>query len=130
MAIPRGIRNNNPGNIRRTSDQWVGLKQPQTDTEFFQFTEALYGIRAIARILDNYGRRGIVTVANIIQTWAPSTENKTDTYIDYIAKKTGLGPQRVVTRSQYPELIAAMISFENGINPYSRAKIIEGIGLA
>jgi hypothetical protein len=34
---PRGIRNNNPGNLRRNSDPWQGLAERQGDVEFFTF---------------------------------------------------------------------------------------------
>ena len=44
---PRGIRNNNPGNIRRNGDPWQGLAKDQTDREFFTFQSAVYGIRAL-----------------------------------------------------------------------------------
>lgn len=50
MSIkPRGIRNNNPGNIRRNGDPWQGLAETQGDKEFFTFTTPVYGIRALAR---------------------------------------------------------------------------------
>ena len=32
--LPRGIRNNNPLNIRRSKDQWQGLRAQQTDASF------------------------------------------------------------------------------------------------
>lgn len=44
---PRGLRNNNPGNIRTTKDRWQGLRPQQTDPAFFQFTEMRYGYRAL-----------------------------------------------------------------------------------
>ena len=31
--LPRGIRNNNPLNIRRSKDQWQGLRAQQTDAQ-------------------------------------------------------------------------------------------------
>ena len=51
---PRGIRNNNPGNIRRNGDPWQGLAKEQNDREFFTFKSAVYGIRALARLLITY----------------------------------------------------------------------------
>jgi seryl-tRNA synthetase len=52
---PRGIRNNNPGNIRRNGDPWQGLAERQGDVEFFTFkTIPIYGIRALARTLIAY----------------------------------------------------------------------------
>ena len=31
MSLPRGLRNNNPGNIRITKDKWQGLREKQED---------------------------------------------------------------------------------------------------
>ena len=55
-AIPRGIRNNNPGNIRWSNDQWKGLipKDQASDKAFCVFRSPEYGIRAMARILRKY----------------------------------------------------------------------------
>ena len=47
MATPRGLRNNNPGNLRLSGDRWKGLRPVQTDKEFFQFTDMRYGYRAM-----------------------------------------------------------------------------------
>ena len=33
-AATRGIRNHNPGNLRRSADPWQGLAPEQTDKEF------------------------------------------------------------------------------------------------
>ena len=44
-TLPRGIRNHNPGNIRRSQDPWQGLASAQNDPEFFIFQSAIYGIR-------------------------------------------------------------------------------------
>ena len=63
---PRGIRNNNPGNIR-WGDNWKGLvpEDKRTDRSFCQFIDVKYGIRAIARILLNYrNREGMKRVGN------------------------------------------------------------------
>lgn len=81
-GLSRGLRNCNPGNIRRTKDRWLGLRPVQADPDFFQFTEMRWGYRALMRILQNYRRRhGCRTVADFIRRWAPSTENDTAAYI-------------------------------------------------
>ena len=50
--LPRGIRNNNPLNIRRTAkDQWKGLRAQQTDASFCQFERMEYGWRAAFYLL-------------------------------------------------------------------------------
>ena len=54
MALPRGLRNCNPGNLRRTADKWQGLSAQQTDKEFFQFREMKWGYRALIKTLLMY----------------------------------------------------------------------------
>lgn len=66
--IPRGIRNNNFGNIRITKDKWQGLREKQEDKSFFQFKEPKWGYRALIRTLQNYHKRhGCKTIADFIK---------------------------------------------------------------
>ena len=46
MSLPRGLRNNNPGNIRNSSTVWVGEITPSKDKSFKQFKSMAYGYRA------------------------------------------------------------------------------------
>lgn len=90
--IPRGLRNNNPGNIRITKDKWQGLRTEQTDGSFFQFIAPMWGYRALMRTLQNYRRRhDCQTIADFIRRWAPENENNTSGYI-----------KRVCTEMQVP----------------------------
>ncbi len=52
--IPRGIRNCNPLNIRRSKDQWQGLLPVQNDKSFYQFKAMEWGYRAAFRLLRTY----------------------------------------------------------------------------
>ena len=62
---PRGIRLNNPGNIEY-GESWRGMAADQKDPRFVTFTEPVYGIRALAKLLLNYQRKhGIRTVDGI-----------------------------------------------------------------
>lgn len=130
-SIPLGIRNNNPGNIE-LGDDWQGMRVPQTHPRFIQFIEPEYGIRAMTRIIDNYKKRGIKTIAQIINTWAPPVENNTESYINSVTKKTGWPsfyiPEKA--RGDYLPLIQAIIHHENGRQPYADATIVKGIGMA
>jgi len=93
----RGVRNHNPGNIRRSSDPWQGLAAEQTDPAFFQFISAAYGIRALVKTLITYqDKHGLQTVAEIISRWAPSSENNTGSYISAVrtSLRTALGGWR------------------------------------
>jgi hypothetical protein len=129
--LPRGLRNNNPGNIRRTADKWLGLQPVQNDADFFQFTDPVYGIRAMSRILSKYQARGLTTVEEIISTWAPSSENNTTAYVNYIAQALGVLPWEPINLQEHkPQLIAAIIRYENGINPYDASTIQDGIRLS
>ncbi len=131
MAIPRGIRNKNPGNIRH-GDNWEGMKANQSDDAFVQFTDAKYGIRAMVKVLRSYRNRGIVTLERIISVWAPTNENNTEAYIKSVMKATGWQRSHVVVEMEgdYLTLIPAIIKHENGINPYSTDTLKEGYALA
>ncbi|CAL9980901.1 endolysin [Vibrio phage D526] len=129
----RGLRNNNPGNIRRTPDKWRGLSVTQTDSAFFQFTDAKYGIRAMAKLLKNYQTRyGLRTVKDIINRWAPPVENNTSSYVSHVAKVLGVGVTESIDLNNtetLTKLVKAVIKHENGINPYSDATIADSIAL-
>jgi hypothetical protein len=132
-SLPRGIRNNNPGNIRKSGDAWQGLADIQPDTEFFSFADPVYGIRALAKILRNYrDRYGLNTVQGIINRWAPPVENNTGAYVRMVASKVGVAPTEPLTwdAGQMRRLVSAIIQHENGQNPYSMATITDGISRA
>ena len=81
----RGIRNNNPGNLRR-SDGWQGLAPVQDDPDFCTFSEMHWGCRALLNTLRTYvEKRGCSTIRQIISRWAPPTENNTSSYVLHVA---------------------------------------------
>ena len=117
---PRGIRNCNPGNIRRTTDNWQGLRSKQTDPDFFQFEAMKWGYRALIRTLRNYRRKhGCQTVADFIRRWAPATENDTTAYITAVCRKmqvpTTFVPD-VDEQGTMCALAAAISEVENGVS--------------
>jgi len=123
---PRGIRNNNPGNIEYSAaNDWQG--QTGSDGRYAVFADPVWGIRAMGKVLDSYGRRGVDTVAEIVATWAPESENPTGNYIATVEELTGLTAASRITRADYPALVEAMIYFENGEQPYSRGLILDGM---
>lgn len=117
--IPRGIRNCNPGNIRITEDKWKGLREVQTDGEFFQFVSMAYGYRALIRTLQNYRKlHGCWTIGDFIRRWAPAVENNTTAYIKVVCEKMGVPPAYVpnVEDKVTMCMMAAAISYvENGV---------------
>ena len=114
----RGIRNCNPGNLRKSKDNWRGLRKEQTDKEFFQFVTPEYGYRAMIITIRNYNRRyGLNTVSKIINRYAPPVENHTDNYINYVAKQMGVDPNEVIDtehKETMIEMVCAMSFVENG----------------
>ena len=96
VKLPRGIRNNNPLNIRKSGDKWQGLKTLQEDKEFFQFETIEWGWRAAFVILCKtyYGKYKLKTIRDIVTRWAPPKENNTPAYIRHVSDYTGIGPDR------------------------------------
>ena len=92
--IARGIRNNNPLNIRRSKDKWQGLKALQTDPQFCQFETMAYGWRAAFVMLTRtyYHTYRLYTIRAIINRWAPPNENNTAAYIRNVSRLTGIDP--------------------------------------
>ena len=127
--MKRGIRNNNPLNIRHSTDRWQGARIEQTDKEFVQFTSMAYGYRAAWKILESYWKlfheNGLpYNVTTIISRWAPLTEDDTHNYIRTVLKLTSLGgkenlpqPSRGVDTERLDKLLQAMTTMECGI-PY------------
>ena len=142
--MTRGIRNNNPLNIRRSADRWEGAAMTQTDKEFVQFESMAYGYRAAWKTLESYwhhfhATRQPYTPATIISRWAPPSENDTQNYIRTVLRLSGLGgnenlpqPSRGVDIPRLERLLTAMTTMECGI-PYSAvdtASIRQGFDLA
>jgi hypothetical protein len=135
-TTPRGIRNNNPGNIERNArDKWQGLAPKQTDRRFCQFTDAVYGIRAIARILITYqDKYRVNTLLAAIKKWAPAPENNPVKYAQFIAAQGGLDTGNAIDFHRYEfmkPIVLGIIKYENdGQQPYTPAQIDKGLALA
>lgn len=115
--IPRGIRNNNPLNIR-IGNVWLGEVLDPTDPDFEQFTSMTYGVRAgfvlIRRYIRHYHR---TTVPQVIAAWAPSKENNTTAYVDRVCQLSGIQPDEQLKyedMNQMIRLVDAMIVVECG----------------
>lgn len=130
--IPRGIRNNNPLNIR-VGNVWLGEVKNPTDPHFEQFNSMEYGLRAgfvlLRRYIRHYKR---LTIEDIISSWAPSNENNTKAYIATVVKVTGIPSNRILHYSDKEtmcKLVDAMCFVENGKH-VSMEKITKGYELA
>lgn len=137
MTKPRGIRNNNPGNIDfNPRNEWLGQSgiEDGAGARFATFSSAVYGIRAIARLLITYQERHkLLTVYQILNRYAPAKENDTGSYINAVATKLGVSQHdRISVRNKDVmfDLVSAIIKHENGIQPYSDTVINEALKLA
>ena len=131
--LPRGIRNNNPLNIRRSKDQWKGLAEAQTDRAFVQFKSLEYGWRAAFYLLTRtyYHKYRLYTIRTIIRRWAPSNENDTNAYIANVSKLTGIDPDEPIgipseSPTRWIALGVAMAIQENGSNSLDYFAMLRG----
>lgn len=86
--MSRGLRNNNPGNIRNSSTVWIGEVTPSKDKSFKQFKSMAYGYRATIKLLQNYRKiHNCQTVSDFIKRWAPPSENNTSGYISRVCSE-------------------------------------------
>ena len=121
--LPRGLRNCNPLNIRRSKDQWKGLLKEQNDKSFYQFKTMEWGYRAAFRLLRTYRvKYHRTTVRTIIERWAPPNENATQAYIDRVCKEMDAPPHFILNIGSLEdddtywacEFVRAMALVENG----------------
>lgn len=144
-SLPRGIRNNNPGNVLRSRTAWQGEKpfEPGDDIEFEVFTTPAFGIRAMAVTLLTYQRtHKLMTVAGIIHRWCPPVHRFPDgstkpqdtrAYIASVARALGVTAEANIDLRQpalMRPMLAAIIRKENGQQPYTDAVLDEGMRLA
>lgn len=117
--MSRGLRNHNPGNIRRAICRFRGEVIPSTDPAFKQFESAEWGYRAVFVVLRTYYRKhGLRTLSEMIARWAPPSENNTAAYIRRVCALTGLAPADTIDptdRSTMIPLVAAISEVENGV---------------
>lgn len=129
--LPKGIRNNNPGNIE-LGDPWQGLVPAgeQTDPRFCQFVKPVDGIRAIARTLITYQDKRLASdgskidsILEVIERWAPPEDNNpTAAYANGIARLIdGVDAEdEVIDMQNYYHLrpiVEGIIRHENGKGP-------------
>lgn len=136
---PRSWRNRNPGNVRPVPppDKWLG--QVGVDNApggpFSIFRDDAHGFRAVCRVLMRYQARGQTSVRAMLYTYAPPSENKTESYIASVAEALGVKPSEPVD-IQDPrvmrELLRAIARVEGGAQcpAWDEAAITEGMRLA
>lgn len=118
--MTRGLRNNNPLNIRLGGDRWQGEVVPSQDRAFKQFSTMAWGYRAAFKLLNNYRRlHGCRNLADFIERWAPPSENDTHAYIDAVAKRARISDLTQIDTQDGDlmcRIVAAMSRVENGVD--------------
>ncbi|MGV8865563.1 MAG: hypothetical protein ACOH2S_01480 [Janthinobacterium svalbardensis] len=121
---PRGIRNNNPGNLRSWGDM------PREDG-FARFPTPEAGLAAMIKNLQvQQSKHGLNTIAGIIGRWAPPNENDTAGYVGNISKQTGFGPHQpldLTDKSTVAPLISSMIRQEGNSAGYSKDMVEKAV---
>lgn len=129
--MTRGLRLNNPCNIRISSNPWQGKITPSQDSEFETFDTPEHGIRAGAKIIHTYFQKyQLDTIRKIINRWAPSSENDTQAYITAVSDRVGLDPDAFLDLTDpalFTSLMIAIIHQEQGQEPYQTAEILTAI---
>ena len=119
----RGIRNNNPGNIRDSShNNWVG--QVGQEAGFVIFDQPFNGIRAIGRLYDSYLNAGFLTIQQFINRYAPSfDQNNVPAYVRHVERDTQINRNQTLTSNNKFQMVKAIIHHEIGSEPYPDAMI-------
>ena len=130
---PRGIRNNNPLNIRRSKDKWKGMRAVQSDAQFCQFESLEWGWRAAFWLLTRtyYHKYRLFTIRAIVQKWAPAIENNTKAYIANVSQLTGIDPDEPIgipsdQPARWIALGTALAIQENGIESLDYFAMLRG----
>lgn len=114
----RGLRNNNPGNIRLSNTRYLG-EVDSTDSAFKQFKSMAYGYRAMFVLLHTYQRKHhLNTIAEMISRYAPAVENHTEKYIKAVSDWSGVPATSRITATNgdiMVPIVAAMSRVENGV---------------
>ena len=117
LDLPRGLRNNNPLNLRR-GYAWKGAAATQDDPAFLKFDCMEMGVRAAFVTLRTYIKiHKLDTVRGIVGRWAPPTENNTQRYLGMVVLWSGISPDtklKFEDRTSMVCLFQAMCKVENG----------------
>lgn len=114
---PRGVRNCNPGNIRKNSDLFQGEVESK-DPDFKQFRSMAYGYRAMFKILRTYKNNySLNTLEQMIYRWAPPgvDKNNPEAYTDFVSERSGIGRDQIVDVSNMTvmcRIVEAMATME------------------
>lgn len=116
-SLPRGIRNNNPGNLKYSpANAWQG-QTGKDSGGFCIFSAPQYGLRATGKVLRSYIGAGYNTIGKIFPRYAPDANGLSGAYASSVSKATGIGVNTVLSASDVnsiAKIVWAIVPFENG----------------
>jgi hypothetical protein len=123
--LPRGLRNNNLGNLRISAVKWQGKVpvQNNTDKSFEQFENVTFGIRAmLTDVANDITIKKFNTLTKLVTSYAPPSENDTVNYINFVSKYTGINPNQELKLDPVilGKIVKAKILIENGANTINK----------
>lgn len=131
-SAPRGIRNNNPGNLNFVGQEGA-TREGGEGGRFAVFESMQHGVAALYKQLQLYFKRGINTLSSIVKTYAPASDNNNvDAYISALTKATGKGANEVLDSGDtatMARLMKGIVDHENGKGYISSSDIMGGIQL-
>lgn len=116
--MTRGHRNNNPLNIRMSSEKWRG--KIGNDGQFEKFIDMIHGLRAgMVNLRTYFYKHKLNTVRQIINRWAPPVENNTELYVRYVAGAMRVEPDAKLTfeADTIASMVKAMAKMESDYIP-------------
>lgn len=115
LGATRGMRNNNPGNIRYGAFARSRGAIGQDAQGFAIFPSIEDGEAATKSLLGSYFSRGHDTIRKVISRYAPSSENNTGAYINAVSKRLGIGADDRLNASHINSLASSIFRHENGL---------------
>ncbi len=114
-SLPIGLRNNNPLNLVKSNNAWLG--KISSDNRFEKFSSLEYGIRAgLINLRTYYDKYKLTSISQIISKWAPTSENDTNAYIATVVYTMGIPSGAKLNRDKdtFAALFSAMSAVELG----------------
>lgn len=129
-STPRGIRNNNPGNLNYARQKGAE-KEGGPNGRFAVFSDMTSGVSALYKQIQLYFQRGTDTISEIVNKYAPASDNNNVmAYINSLVKATGKGAHESLASSDMStifNLLKGIINHENGKGYVSDDEIMRGI---
>lgn len=131
-VVPRGLRNNNPGNLRYAGKLvWYGEIEPDSDG-YCRFPTPALGLRALFITFRTYQEvHRLKSPRLMILRFAPPTENNVEAYVQDVCERGPFHPDWPVDLEREGlEWLRAVVHHELGADPYTLIDYTNAIHMA